>query len=531
MKIIYNIFMVLSVITFFGCEDDLDQLAATDFEPGILKITPGENSRVVQGKFESINAYFVDGTVSPLAEGTIVLLDESGAVITEVKETLTGTADSIVVEGSTFGGNDLALGAYTLKVSATDTKGQTVTKEHTFEISSLPFPANNNVMYIAGEFNGWGFDQMELVDEYTWEIKEVDLKAGPWKFKNTTDWTDKDWGDPGCDGEMEETTGGGPNTSCGFTGLVNIRFNDETLKYTVVPSVSFEGNVTALYLLGNFNQFEGEEYEFTQTANNMWELAEIRLKEGDIFKFSESPSFAGKNYGDNEPDSIADLFGSNIVLSVDYADAFYKITFNDESLEYHFELLRYPYPDNFYLVGTATLAGDDPSKSISFKKTEEGIFEIFTYLVAGEFKMLEVQDWAGDWGKGAEGELVQDGESNIAVASDGFYRIKADLVNKTYEVIETNWAIVGDATPGGWGTDTDMVHSGNLGDYSWTISNVTLTTGEMKFRANDGWDINMGDNDADGTLEYGGSNINVTSGTYTITLTLDPVNGYSYTIN
>ena len=49
----------------------------------------------------------------------------------------------------------------------------------------------------------------ELVGDYTWEIRDVDLLGDEWKIKNTPDWTDQDWGDSDCDGIMENTTGGG----------------------------------------------------------------------------------------------------------------------------------------------------------------------------------------------------------------------------------------------------------------------------------------------------------------------------------
>jgi hypothetical protein len=43
----------------------------------------------------------------------------------------------------------------------------------------------------------------------------------------------------------------------------------------------------------------------------------------------------------------------------------------------------------------------------------------------------------------------------------------------------------------------------------------------MKFRANNDWAVNLGDNDANRSLEYGGANIAVAeSGNYTIELNL-----------
>ena len=61
----------------------------------------------------------------------------------------------------------------------------------------------------------------------------------------------------------------------------------------------------------------------------------------------------------------------------------------------------------------------------------------------------------------------------------------------------------------------------------WIIT-MDLTAGQIKFRANHAWDINYGDNNADGTLELNGADIVVgVAGNYTIILNLNnPV--YTY---
>ena len=370
----------LVLATLYSCQDEIDEVALSEFAPGVISVSPSANSTVVQDQFEAITGYFADGANSPLDQVNVVLTDANDQEIFNETRDLEGTLDTLEIAGTDFNASTLALGIYTLKLVISDVKGQATTLEYTFELSDQAFVANNKEMYIAGEFNGWGFDEMALVGPNTWEIKEVDLQGGAWKFKNTEDWTDVDWGDPGCDGKMEVTTGGGPDTNCGFTGLVNVTFNDETLNYTVEPSVNIDQNITSLYLHASFNNFEGGDYPFILTENNTWILEEVALNPGDIFEFAEGEFSSGKTFGDNEPDSIADEFGKNIVLPETVEKGIYKITFNDATLAYSIDFVRNLFPDDLFLVGGSTSAGWDAANAIPFTKKGEGIFEIYEYI-------------------------------------------------------------------------------------------------------------------------------------------------------
>ncbi|HQW11725.1 MAG TPA: SusF/SusE family outer membrane protein [Saprospiraceae bacterium] len=185
------------------------------------------------------------------------------------------------------------------------------------------------------------------------------------------------------------------------------------------------------------------------------------------------------------------------------------------------------FPDNLYLVGGGTPADWNPANSLPFRKLDDGKFEIYSPITAdGEFKFLEVQDWAGDWGdsKVTHGQLEQNDEQNCSEADAGFYKINCDFTTGLWTALKTDWGLIGSATPGGWDADTNMDRTS---DFTWTVT-LNLTVGEIKFRANDGWDINFGDSGADGTLESGGDNIAVSeAGNYTVTMTLAP-GGYTY---
>ena len=79
---------------------------------------------------------------------------------------------------------------------------------------------------------------------------------------------------------------------------------------------------------------------------------------------------------------------------------------------------------------------------------------------------------------------------------------------------DSTWGIVGDATPNGWdGPDVVLKQDGSL-----ISSYVFLNTGSIKFRENNDWTNNLGDDGVDGTLEPNGANISVTEGNYKISI-------------
>jgi hypothetical protein len=96
--------------------------------------------------------------------------------------------------------------------------------------------------------------------------------------------------------------------------------------------------------------------------------------------------------------------------------------------------------------------------------------------------------------------------------------VDIDALNTALGAI-SDWGLVGDATENGWdGPDMEMYQTGT-NQYALYAD---LAVGEMKFRFNEDWGNNYGDNDADGSLESGGANIPISNpGTYFITVDFD----------
>lgn len=80
-----------------------------------------------------------------------------------------------------------------------------------------------------------------------------------------------------------------------------------------------------------------------------------------------------------------------------------------------------------------------------------------------------------------------------------------------------NWGLIGSATPNGWNDpDTNLEYDLSTKKYSYT---GPLVVGEYKFRLDDKWDTNYGDDGNNLSLEAGGANIPIAvEGNYTITV-------------
>jgi len=127
---------------------------------------------------------------------------------------------------------------------------------------------------------------------------------------------------------------------------------------------------------------------------------------------------------------------------------------------------------------------------------------------------------------GGDGTLEMNGDT-IRPGVAGLYYINVNLNNNTYTMERRTWGIIGDATPDGWNSDQDMTW--NPATEALEI-NIDLIAGQIKFRANDDWIVNLGtDTLGSSILIQDGENINISGGSYLIRLFLDKPD-YTYEI-
>ncbi len=251
---------------------------------------------------------------------------------------------------------------------------------------------------------------------------------------------------------------------------------------------------------------------FYKTSENDVYVAYVTLTDGMI-KFRKDQDWA-ENYGDDGADGTLEPGGADIAVKA----GTYKITLNLVSKSYKIE------PYTWGVVGSAFNDwGATPDGKLQYDPFSDQ-WRSIVKLKTGELKFRLNNDWGVNYGgPGLSGTLV-DGGSNIQV-NEGLYLVTINLKDLSYSILPvTNlWGIVGDAAPNGWdGPDVpfDLDYSKYDKNFNtngvWIARNVTLKSGEIKFRANNSWTLNYGG--SGGTLEEGGSNIKVEAGVYDVVL-------------
>ena len=308
---------------------------------------------------------------------------------------------------------------------------------------------------------------------------------------------------------------------------VSINKGETTGKFT--PTATPQLDEKGYYMLGQVN---GNEWDATspvwmnKISDGVYQLKVTTTADKNWFKF-----YAGSNYVKGDWDSINK--GALGCKENGSEDSFGYILYNGDSWG---ELQTPVIPgagtwivtldmNNLtYTVGKPVLymAGDANGwNQIDVLNGDDGVhFTGYMYLNQNGFKFCTQPNWDGT-NYGADFNTAGDAANITITEPAGYYKVDVDLSAKTYTLIPiTTIGIIGSASPNGWDSDVDMTYvpynaeTKELG--YWEAKDITLASGEIKFRANDDWAINWGgDTNA---LTQGGDNISVEAGTYDIKL-------------
>ena len=234
-----------------------------------------------------------------------------------------------------------------------------------------------------------------------------------------------------------------------------------------------------------------EGYVYMANASNQW-------------KFATQPNWNGPNYGDGGAGKL-DANGGNMTSTAGY----YKL--NADATAMTFTAVKTAWG----VIGDATPQGWNDETALTYSPTQR-IWQGVMHLTANSIKFRANHDWGLNYGSDKADGTLGAGAANIPVSLESDYAITLDLSHpNAYTYTANRWGVIGDATPGGWGSDTNM---------TWDATNkvlkvtLNLTVGAIKFRANDDWAVNVGGLNLS-ALTNGGDNIPIAvAGNYTLTL-------------
>ena len=297
---------------------------------------------------------------------------------------------------------------------------------------------------------------------------------------------------------------------------------------------------TEYYLIGDINGWNIEnldDYKFDHSGKDVYEDPIFTILVNNVqgyFKIvpkSSKDAASWEGVMGNPIDGNTDLEGDIIIEDSQAMQVtepgWVKITLNMMEYTYSIEIIG-EMALELYVPGGHQ--GWDPGSAPSlYNRNFDFKYNGFVYFGEdnNEFKFTTERNWDGPaYGDGGDGTLSSDG-GNLVASEVGMYKIDVDLSGSpVYSMVKTEWGLIGDATEGGWDNSTPMTYDPETA--LWTVT-TTLGTGEFKFRANDGWDINLGGDI--NNLSFGADNIPVTEeGTYEISLDLSDSKQFKGTI-
>ncbi|MCU4165800.1 hypothetical protein [Carboxylicivirga caseinilyticus] len=286
----------------------------------------------------------------------------------------------------------------------------------------------------------------------------------------------------------------------------------DNVEFTTVPDIItwyLPGSyVTASYPVGGYDNWSPESSPYVQNTLSVGDKLEGYVYLGvdnSEWKFATDNTWS-TNYGDDGADGTLEAGGANIVSAMGY----YKINVDLSVSPYTYTAVK----TDWGVIGDATPGEWGTSTDLTYdaaSQTWRGV----VHLKAGGFKFRANNAWDYNYGSSDGVNLVSGGD-NITNDVEDDYDFTLDLSNPNeYTYTAYRWGIIGDATPGGWDTDTNM--SWDSTNKVFTVTADLLGGKQFKFRANDGWTVNLGGSLT--ALEQDGSNIDIAEdGNYTITL-------------
>jgi len=371
----------------------------------------------------------------------------------------------------------------------------------TWEAVALSF---SEYIYEIGNESGWSTPHALRSPASDGSYKGYYYLNGEFKFKPNADNWDGDWEWLG-DNLIGQGSSNCPDPGAGF---YEIKVDLAAMTYDLTA-------INQIGLIGDFNSWGGDVDLTYNTETGSWEAKGVELTRGGV-KFRANADWA-INWGGS---ATAD--GSNAIVegmtqdgpNISINAGTYDITLTLSTEGNHTATFIETsgavasYSEFIYYAGSANGWSTEASP---MAHEGSGTYRGWYYVLPDDgattwgFKFVDGA-WYGDAG---DGKLSTEG-GNINIA-EGFYMLWADIPNLTYSATPATIGLIGDATAGGWDSDTQMTFDTTEGCWTYTGD---FAEGTFKFRANGAWDFNWGGDLTN--LVNNGDNIAVAAGTHTV---------------
>jgi len=233
-------------------------------------------------------------------------------------------------------------------------------------------------------------------------------------------------------------------------------------------------------MLGDFSGWANDvELSSTDGVNYTLDAYTFSITGG--VKFRENQSW-DVNWGSTTfPTGTATLGGQNIPVPA----GTYDIAFNRESGEYSFTAVSSGF-DNIGFIG----GFNDWQNSVEMITSNGELYTTLDfYFDAPDVKFRKDNSWEVSWGGSTfpMGTAILNGD-NIPL-TPGYFNVNFNNDSFTYNFQVVPVTMIGPAVQD-WNTEVAMNSEDN--GISFTLMDITLNDGEMKFRANNAWSLNWG---------------------------------------
>lgn len=241
------------------------------------------------------------------------------------------------------------------------------------------------------------------------------------------------------------------------------------------------GNTAGVGMLGDFNNWSND-VPMSTTDNENYTISAYTFTVTGNVKFRMNGSWDMNWGGSTFPTGDAVSNGGNILVPA----GTYDISLNIVAKTYSFTAVSSGFDDIGIIGGFNSWA-----ESVPLVTTNGVMYTLANYYFgAPNVKFRKDNQWTENWG-GTDfpsGAAIPNASNDIPLVN-GYYNVQFDLSAPSYNFQVVPVGIIGTAYQG-W--ETELLMNTEDNGITFSLQNIELSTGQLKFRSNQAWSLNWG---------------------------------------